>query len=182
MNNFIKFLAGLAIGAVVGAIGGYIYADKKLANKFDEEIEEYKEYLEYAYEHPKKEEDIPESVIESTKKMQEAIRKAEAKKDYHNIVKKEGYNEMDDLTKRPHQITAIDWYDHDAPEGYTRVELEYDYDTGIAFANGDLEQDYSEECGRDNLNILDETCCYDLYVQNDETKTQFHIVPMDPRE
>lgn len=95
MNGNIKGFIGFLLGAIAGSVAAYIYQDKRLSKKFEEELKAYTEPKveadtaegedtndDTAKDEPKGDDDdmkktnIPQEALDAAKKMQEGARKA----------------------------------------------------------------------------------------------------------
>ncbi len=190
MNAIGKTVFTLLVGTVIGFVSGYIYSNKVNSDKFEQELKDYKEEYERDHnpnpEEKPEEKDIPESVINSVKEMQSVVsqKREKAQKAYNNILKKEGYSDMnleESNNPNPFIIPPEKFFTDEPPKGYHRLTVFYDSESGAVYdEGGDYAWEDDDEFGMDNLHKFDEAPITELYVQNDVSKTQYEIVLEDP--
>lgn len=204
MNDFAKYLVGFIAGAITAGIGVYIYQEKRLTKEFEDELKNYKDSLlteddicePEEEERPfKKEEDIPEDVLNAVKEMQGKIRRidpagpkeakeirddirgsknnrtqyngiAKGDKNSINISRSDANEANEEVSRLPVQITEDEYNEN--RWGYTQHEFYYDEDKMTCFdENGTMVEDYEIMVGKNNLDSMIEIDKRGRYVVND---------------
>lgn len=183
MNGFVKSLVAFVAGTIVGGVVAYIYADKKKAEEFEQELEAYKkEYEQTRVEttlestNDNEEEplpEIPEDVLNNVKEMQAGIRKTRV--NYNKIIDESEYDTMEET--KPYLVDA-DIYFTDAKmyADYDRIELYFNpEDYELFTADGELIEDPEELVGMKNLSDLVERVATELYICNPDKETLYNV-------
>lgn len=177
MKGLLIFAAGLAVGAVAGAV---LVKNKVLADA-KAEIEEVRDYYRSRRGEVKQEEveEVKEMVEETIDRVQDMIKEHESKKEHVN------YNKLVNNYNPSRNVV-----EYDDPFVIDPSEFgenpEYDTETLTYFADGVLVDDVDDVIeepdivvGLENLKIFEEFGATTVYVRNDIYKTDYEIIRDD---
>ena len=206
MNAKVIGIIGFLIGAVAGSIATYFATQSKFDKQLEDEIAEFKAgYVSDMDTHESKasekaeideneseslsEDDIPQSVIDSSAHMRAVIREqsdnsgVNERTQYNKQVVKEGYEVKTDDIRKPYVITADDYYN---PMGkmadYERVRVYYDSENGEIYdEDGNYSEDTDEAVGYFNLTGISEGNQDTIFVCNEAESKLYEVCTDDPR-
>lgn len=177
MKGLLIFAAGLAVGAVAGAV---MVKNKVLADA-KAEIEEVRKYYRSQRGEVKREEveEVKEMVEETIDRVQDMIKENDSKKEYVN------YNKLvNNYNPSKNVVEYDDPFIIDPSEFGENVD--YDTMTLTYFADGVLVDDVDDivdepdiVVGLENLKVFEEFGATSVYVRNDIYKTDFEIIRDD---
>lgn len=177
MKGLLIFAAGLAVGAVAGAL---VVKNKVLADA-KAEIEEVRDYYRSQRGEVKQEEveEVKEMVEETIDRVQDMIKEHDNKKEHINYNKLvQNYNPSKNVVEYddPFVIDPSEFGENP----------EYDTETLTYFADGVLVDDVDDVIeepdivvGLENLKIFEEFGATTVYVRNDIYKTDYEIIRDD---
>lgn len=177
MKGLLIFAAGLAVGAVAGAV---MVKNKVLADA-KAEIEEVRDYYRSQRGEVKREkvEEVKEMVEETIDRVQDMIKENNSKKEYVN------YNKLvNNYNPSKNVVEYDDPFIIDPSEFGENVD--YDTMTLTYFADGVLVDDVDDiveepdiVVGLENLKVFEEFGATSVYVRNDIYKTDYEIIRDD---
>lgn len=177
MKGLLIFAAGLAVGAVAGAV---MVKNKVLADA-KAEIEEVRDYYRSQRGEVKREEveEVKEMVEETIDRVQDMIKENNSKKEYVN------YNKLvNNYNPSKNVVEYDDPFIIDPSEFGENVD--YDTMTLTYFADGVLVDDVDDiveepdiVVGLENLKVFEEFGASSVYVRNDIYKTDYEIIRDD---
>ena len=183
MKGLLIFAAGLAVGAVAGAV---LVKNKVLADA-KAEIEEVREY----YRTSRGEKEVEEKEVEEKEEVKEVEKKEYELKDIQiKDEPKTGLTNYNQITKMYMSKDEFQTPMYDDPFVIDPSEFgenpEYDTETLTYFADGVLVDDVDDVIeepdivvGLENLKIFEEFGATTVYVRNDIYKTDFEIIRDD---
>ena len=183
MKGLLIFAAGLAVGAVAGAV---IVKNKVLADA-KAEIEEVREY----YRTSRGEKEVEEKEVEEKEEVKEVEKKEYELKDIQiKDEPKTGLTNYNQITKMYMSKDEFQAPMYDDPFVIDPSEFgenpEYDTETLTYFADGVLVDDVDDVIeepdivvGLENLKIFEEFGATTVYVRNDIYKTDYEIIRDD---
>ena len=152
-----KSLFSFLVGAAVGAVGAWVYFNKRYFGPVDEPVEEEEVDLHSKItREPKREEKEDDEPNESEKT------------NYHNIVKQ--YESEKEDVKKPYAITQDDFGDGTM---ITAVTYSYFEDGIVTDENDDIVEDVDEALGEDFVNHFEEDLCY---IRNEQRHCDYEIL------
>lgn len=176
MKGLLIFAAGLAVGAVAGAL---VVKNKVLADA-KAEVEEVRDYYRSQRgEKVQEVEEVKEMVEETIDRVQDMIKENDNKKEYVN------YSKLTDKYKSNEKVVEFDDPFIIDPSEFGEND-DYDTMTLTYFADGVLVDDVDDVVeepdivvGLENLKVFEEFGASSVYVRNDIYKTDYEIIRDD---
>lgn len=173
MNNGLKIGLSFTLGAVAGVAASWFILKKRYEQIADDEIasfkEEYKERVE-------KRKEATERLDRMADALKEAADKAESSAKVDEIIKKEGYADINEEgesgnRKKPYVIRPDELGD----EQYDICVLTYYADGVLTNDYDDVIEDVEGTVGKDSLESFGEYEDDAVYVRNDELEIDYEI-------
>lgn len=161
MNSTFKSTLFFSLGAIVGAIGGIIFAKNRYDKNSNKEIAEIREMYRKKYEVTKE---------KTEEKPEEAYEKIAC--EYHT--------EDTPKKKKNPNIKVINPMDFGDDFSYETVSLTYYADNVLAYdVNDDMVTDIENTVGTENLAKIKEYYDEPLYIKNDILRVYYEIMPSE---
>lgn len=177
MKGLLIFAAGLAVGAVAGAV---IVKNKVLADA-KAEIEEVRDYYRSQRGEVKREEveEVKEMVEETIDRVQDMIKENNSKKEYVNYNKLvNNYNPSKNVVEYDDPF-VIDPSEFGENDDYDTMTLTYFADGVLVDDVDDVIEEPDIVVGLENLKVFEEFGATSVYVRNDIYKTDYEIIRDD---
>lgn len=177
MKGLLIFAAGLAVGAVAGAV---MVKNKVLADA-KAEIEEVRDYYRSQRGEVKREEveEVKEMVEETIDRVQDMIKENNSKKEYVNYNKLvNNYNPSENVVEYDDPF-IIDPSEFGENVDYDTMTLTYFADGVLVDDVDDIVEEPDIVVGLENLKVFEEFGASSVYVRNDIYKTDYEIIRDD---
>ena len=177
MKGLLIFAAGLAVGAVAGAV---IVKNKVLADA-KAEIEEVRDYYRSQRGEVKQEEveEVKEMVEETIDRVQDMIKEHDNKKEHINYNKLvQNYNPSKNVVEYDDPF-IIDPSEFGENDDYDTMTLTYFADGVLVDDVDDIVDEPDIVVGLENLKVFEEYGASSVYVRNDIYKTDYEIIRDD---
>ena len=177
MKGLLIFAAGLAVGAVAGAL---VVKNKVLADA-KAEIEEVRDYYRSQRGEVKQEEveEVKEMVEETIDRVQDMIKEHDNKKEHINYNKLvQNYNPSKNVVEYDDPF-IIDPSEFGENDDYDTMTLTYFADGVLVDDVDDIVDEPDIVVGLENLKVFEEYGASSVYVRNDIYKTDYEIIRDD---
>ena len=177
MKGLLIFAAGLAVGAVAGAV---IVKNKVLADA-KAEIEEVRDYYRSQRGEVNREEveEVKEKVEETIDRVQDMIKEHDNKKEHINYNKLvQNYNPSKNVVEYDDPF-IIDPSEFGENDDYDTMTLTYFADGVLVDDVDDIVDEPDIVVGLENLKVFEEYGASSVYVRNDIYKTDYEIIRDD---
>lgn len=177
MKGLLIFAAGLAVGAVAGAL---VVKNKVLADA-KAEIEEVRDYYRSQRGEVKQEEveEVKEMVEETIDRVQDMIKEHDNKKEHVNYNKLvQNYNPSKNVVEYDDPF-IIDPSEFGENDDYDTMTLTYFADGVLVDDVDDIVDEPDIVVGLENLKVFEEYGASSVYVRNDIYKTDYEIIRDD---
>ena len=177
MKGLLIFAAGLAVGAVAGAL---VVKNKVLADA-KSEIEEVRDYYRSQRGEVKQEEveEVKEMVEETIDRVQDMIKEHDNKKEHVNYNKLvQNYNPSKNVVEYDDPF-IIDPSEFGENDDYDTMTLTYFADGVLVDDVDDIVDEPDIVVGLENLKVFEEYGASSVYVRNDIYKTDYEIIRDD---
>lgn len=177
MKGLLIFAAGLAVGAVAGAL---VVKNKVLADA-KAEIEEVRDYYRSQRGEVKQEEveEVKEMVEETIDRVQDMIKEHDNKKEHVNYNKLvQNYNPSKNVVEYDDPF-IIDPSEFGENDDYDTMTLTYFADGVLVDDVDDIVDEPDIVVGLENLKVFEEFGASSVYVRNDIYKTDYEIIRDD---